>query len=151
MSRIGSEPKTFRDPILYDRQELAHTLFGVRRIDEIEVAAFDRREIGHQALIDAVRVGDDAALGGLAEDLGQTHDRHGTRGDDVGQYLPRPDRRQLIDIANEQQRRPGRQGAEHSAHQRHVDHRGLVDDQQIAVERRLFVAPKAAGPRIGFE
>ena len=64
---------------------------------------------------------------------------------------PRPHRRQLIDIANEQQRRPGRQGAEHSAHQRHVDHRGLVDDQQVAVERRLFVAPKAAGPRIGFE
>jgi hypothetical protein len=58
------EPKTFRDPLLHDRQELAHTLFGVRRIDEIEVASFDRREIGHQALIDAVGVGDDAALGG---------------------------------------------------------------------------------------
>ena len=98
-----------------------------------------------------MRVGDDAALGGLAEDLCQTHDRHGTRGDDVSQNLPRPDRGELIYIADEQQRRPGRQGAEHSAHQRHVDHRGLVDDQQVAIERSVLVAPKAAGAGIGFE
>jgi hypothetical protein len=32
--------------MLRDRQELAHTLFGVRRIDEIEVASFDRRRSG---------------------------------------------------------------------------------------------------------
>jgi hypothetical protein len=57
-----------------------------------------------------VRVGDDSALGGLPEDLGQTHDRHGTRGDDVGQNLPRSDRWQLIDIATQQQRRALRQG-----------------------------------------
>jgi hypothetical protein len=52
--------------------------------------------------------------------------------DDVGQYLPRPHRGQLIDIADKQQCRPGRQGAEHRAHQRHVDHRGFIDDQQVA-------------------
>jgi hypothetical protein len=33
----------------------------------------------------------DAALGGLSEDLGQTHDRHGARCNDVGQHLPGPD------------------------------------------------------------
>jgi len=55
-----------------------------------ELAFLDRGEIRHPALVDAVRVGDDSALGGLPEDLGQTHDRHGTRGDGVGQYLPGP-------------------------------------------------------------
>ena len=143
MSRIGIEPEALRDALLHDRQQLSHPLFWVRRIDEVEVAALDRGEIGHQALVDAMRVGDDPALGGLAENLGQAHHRHGTRGDDVGQHLPRPDRRQLIDIADEQQRRLVRQGAQQSPHQRHVDHRRLVDDEQIAVERRLLGAPKS--------
>ncbi len=96
-------------------------------------------------------VNDDPALGGLAEDLGQAHDRHGTRGDDVGQNLPGPDRRQLIDIADEQQRRAFRQGPKDRPHQRHIDHRGLVDDQQITVQGLDFVAPEAPGPGIGFE
>src|SRR6267142_1288481 len=43
------------------------------------------------------------------------------------------------------------QRAEHSAHERDINHRDLVDDQQIAIERRVLVAPKTAGPRIGFE
>ena len=48
-------------------------------------------------------VDNDPAFGGLAEDLGQTHDRHGSRCNDVRQYLTRPNRRQLIDIADELQ------------------------------------------------
>jgi hypothetical protein len=67
---------------------------------KVEIAAFRRREIRHQALIDAMRIDDDSALRGLSGDLGQAHDRDGTRSNDVGQYLPQPDRRQLIDIAN---------------------------------------------------
>jgi hypothetical protein len=43
------------------------------------------------------------------------------------------------------------QGAEHSAHERDIDHRGLVNDQQIAIDRRVLVAPKADSPRIGLE
>jgi hypothetical protein len=88
---------------------------------------------------------DDSTLGGLAEDLGQTHDRHGTRRDDVRQHLHRPDRGELIDIANQQQRSSLRQGRQDSAHEWDIDHRGLVDDQQIAVERCVLVAPEAAG------
>ena len=64
---------------------------------------------------------------------------------------PGPTEGSLIDIADEQQRRPLRQGTQDGSRQRHVDHRGLVDDQQIAVERCVLVAPKAAGPRIGLE
>ena len=151
MSRIGSSPKRFGIRSRNDRQQLSDTVFRLRRIDEIEIARLGSGEIGHLPLVDAVRVGDDPALGGLAEDLGQPHDRHGSRCDDVGQNLPRPDRWQLIDIADQQQRRPLRQGTQDRPHQRHVDHRGLVDDQQIAVQGLVLVAPETAGPGIGFE
>jgi len=69
-----------------------------------------------------MRIDDDLAFSGLAEHLGQAHDRHRTGCDDVRQYLPWPDRRQLIDIADKQQRRLLRQGAQQSPHQRHIDH-----------------------------
>ena len=144
MSRIGSKPKTLRDALLHDRQQFSHSLFRVRRIDKVEVAAFDTGKIGHEALVDAMGVGDDPAFGRLAEDLGQAHDRHRTRGDDVGQHLPRPDRRQLINVADKQQCRLVRQGSQQSPHQGHVDHRGFVDDKQIAVERRLLARQSEA-------
>jgi hypothetical protein len=94
---------------------------------------------------------DDPALGRLAEHLGQPHDRHGTGGDDIRQHLPRTNRRQLIDIADEHQCRAVRQSAQQRPHQWHVNHRGFVDDQQIAVERRLLGAPESSCPGIGFE
>jgi hypothetical protein len=39
----------------------------------------------------------------------------------------------LIDITNEQQGGPYRQSTQDGSHQRHVDHRGLVDHQEITV------------------
>jgi hypothetical protein len=143
-------PEAFRDPSLQIASSLRIPLLGIRCIDEVEVAALDPSQVRHLALVDSMCIGDDAALGGLAEDLGQKHHRHGARDNDVGQNLPRPHGGELIGIADEQQRRRCRQSAEHSAHQRYVDHRDLVDDQQITVERRLLVAPKAAGSWVGF-
>jgi hypothetical protein len=96
------EPEALGDALSHDRQHLSHAFFRVHRIDEVEVAAFNGGEIGHQALMDAMCVDDDPTLGSLSEDLGQAHDRHGTRSD-IGQHLPGPNRGQLIDIADEQQ------------------------------------------------
>src|SRR5262252_7791428 len=104
----GVEPKTSRDPLLHDRQNLLNTLFRVRRINEIKIAALDRGQRRHQALIDAVRIDNDPALSGLAKDLGQAYNRHGARCDDVSQHLPRPDGRQLVDVPQQQQARFGR-------------------------------------------
>ena len=98
-----------------------------------------------------MRVGDDPALCRLPEDLGQAHHRHRAGRDDVGEHLPRPDRRQLIDVADEHQSSRIWQGTEHRPHQRHVHHRGLVDDEQVAVERRLLIPSEPTGLRIGFE
>ena len=42
----GIEPEALRDALSHDRQQLSYTLFRVGRIDEVEVAAFERGEIG---------------------------------------------------------------------------------------------------------
>lgn len=52
----------------------------------------------------------------------------------------------MIDIADEQQRGPVRQRTQQSPHQRHVDHRGLVNDEQVTLQRVVLIAPEHAGP-----
>ena len=54
------------------------------------------------------------------------------RRDDVGQHLTRPDRRQLVDVADEDSAARRRHRLQDRRHQRHVHHRRLVDDQQVA-------------------
>ena len=94
---------------------------------------------------------DDPALPGLAKNLRQPHDRHRLRRDDVGQHRARPDRRQLIHVADQHQARPRRHRPQQLVHQHHIHHRRLVDDQQIEVERLIAVALEAADGRVEFE
>jgi hypothetical protein len=145
----GSEPEALRDALPHDRQQLSDAFFRVGRIDKEEVTALGRRKLWHIVLIDTMGIDDDPALSGLAEDLGQAHDWHGTRCDDVGERLSWLDRRQLINVTDEQQLGLVRQGVQQSPHQRHVDHRRLVDDEQITLERRLLGALESPGPGIG--
>ena len=65
----------------------------------------------------------------------------GAGADDVGEHLPGADRRQLVDVADDQQRRVIRDGLQQRLHERHIDHGGLVDHQQVALER---VSPRRA-------
>ena len=69
------------------------------------------------------------------------------RSDDVGQHLPRSDGGQLVDISDDQQRRVVRDRFHKRLHQHDVDHRGLVDHEQIAIEGIVSVAfePAALG------
>ena len=69
------------------------------------------------------------------------------RADDVGQYLPGSDGGQLVDIADDQQRRVVRRRLHQRLHQHDVDHGGLVDHEQIAIEGIVGVAfePAALG------
>ena len=73
--------------------------------------------------------------GGLAEHLGQAHHRHRAGADDVGQHLPRPDRGQLVDVADQQQRRLFRQACSSARMSGTSTMLALVHDQQVAVER----------------
>ena len=65
--------------------------------------------------------------------------------------LPRSDGRQLVDVADEEQCRAAGERAHQGAHEQHVNHAGLVNDEQIALERRVLVAFEAAAGRVGFE
>ena len=137
---------------LHQFDDARHGGFGIVRLHEVEVAvAFGRAEIGHRALVDAVGAGDDPALRGLPEHLGQPHHRHRAGGDDVGQHLARPDRGQLVDVADDQQRGLVRHRLHQRLHQHDIDHRGLVDDQQVAVERVVGVALEAAALGVDLE
>ena len=69
---------------------------------------------------------------------------HCARADDVGQHLPRSDGRKLVDIADDQQRRVVWRRFHERLHQHDIDHRGLVDDEQIAIERIVGVAFETA-------
>src|SRR5215475_15288263 len=50
------EPEALRNALLDDRQHLPDALFCVGSVDKVEVAGFGGGEIGHPALIDAMRV-----------------------------------------------------------------------------------------------
>ncbi len=96
-------------------------------------------------------VDDDAARRGLAEHLGQAHDRHGAGADDVAEDLAGPDRGELVDVADEEERGTGRQGPHERLHQQDVDHRGFVDHEEVAGEGVLLVALEAAVLRVRLE
>jgi hypothetical protein len=118
---------------------------GILGWNEVEVALARRRaQTGHRALIDAMGVDDDPARSGLPEHLRQSHYGHGARADDIGQHLSRSDGRHLVDIADDQQRRLVRDRFHERLHQHDIDHRGLVDHKQIAVEGIVGVAFEAA-------
>ena len=94
--------------------------------------------------MDAVGVLDDLALRGLAEHLGQAH---------RGQRLPRPeiaqdragaDRGQLVGVAHEQELRAVGDGLQQVVEEDDVDHRGLVDDDQVGLELAVGVALEEA-------
>ena len=96
-------------------------------------------------------VDDDPARRGLPEHLGEAHRGYSPRADDVGQYLPRSDGRQLVDIADDQQRRVVRRRLHERLHQHDVDHGGLVGHEQIAIEGIVGVAFETAAHGIDLQ
>ena len=55
------------------------------------------------------------------------------------QHVPRPNGRQLVRISHEDQRCPTRQGRNEIRHETNVDHRRLVEDEDVARQRLLLV------------
>ena len=91
-------------------------------------------ELRGLAVVDAVGVDDDAGLAGLAEDLGQADPRDGAGGEQVAQDFAGADRGELVNVADQQQMRSGRDGLDQLVGQDHVHHRGLIDHDQIGVQ-----------------
>jgi hypothetical protein len=60
--------------------------------------------------------------------------REGAGADQVAQHLPRPDRRELVDVADQEQVRAGRDCLDELVREDDVDHRGLVDHHQVRLQ-----------------
>lgn len=86
--------KLARNMLTDEIDYLWHSIFGIVCGYEVEVRfALGLAQIGNSSLIDHVCGGDNPASRGLPEDFDQPHNRHGSRANDVGQHLARPDRR----------------------------------------------------------
>jgi hypothetical protein len=58
--------------------------------------------------------------------------------------LAGPDRRKLVDVANDQKGGPVRHRLHEGLHQHDIDHGGLIDNQQVTIERVVVAALEAA-------
>src|SRR5690606_26994533 len=119
------------------------------------VLAGEEEEVGHAVQVDgasgvdAVRVGDHTGLGGLAEHLGEADAGYGrVLRQQVAQDLSGAHRRQLVDVADEEQVRAGWDGLGQFVGEQQVEHGCLVDDEQVAVEG---VGAVVGGGAAGFE
>ena len=71
------EPEPPGDAVAHELQQSCYGRLGILGIDKVEVAMADgRAQVGQLALVDAVRHGDNAALGRLPKHSGQTHHGH---------------------------------------------------------------------------
>ena len=136
------------------RHEIHDLLGDVARLVGLyveEVAGTASGKLGHLPGVDPVCVGDDPALRCLPENLRQAHDREGVAGDHVLEYLAGADRGQLVNVADQQQRSVAGQRLHRRVHQHDVDHAGLVDHQQVALQRVLGIALEPALAGIALE
>ena len=85
-----------------------------------------------------MRVAHDHRLLGLTENVAQGDSRDAPAADEVGKYVPRADARKLVGVADEHKAAARTQRREQRAHQREVDHRGLVHNERIGLERFFF-------------
>ena len=138
------------------RQSLADGLddrrcgvLGTLRADELE-ARLAAVQVRHLAMVNRVRVADDRRTRRLAERPLEPRHRQRPALDQVGQHLPGSDRGQLVLVADQHQLHLVRQRLEQRAHERQVDHAGLVGDHDIGCETALGVElePASAGLRV---
>ena len=106
-------------------------------------------QVGGNPLIDHVGVADDVALGGLPEDLGQTHRGDHPAADQVGEEVARTHGGQLVRVPHQHQPAVPGQGGEQGGHEDHIHHGGLVHDDGIHIQGIIAVVGKDQLPRLG--
>src|SRR5262249_29729081 len=100
----GIEIETGRNALLDHGNKGGSDLVRLFTPDKIEIGIdVFFLQLGHLAFVDPVGAGDDAAVGGLAEYLGEADYWHDPAVDQVVQHHAWADRGQLIDIAHQQQ------------------------------------------------
>lgn len=90
-------------------------------------------------------VGNDVAVGGLAEHFGEANDGDDAAGDDVAQDRTGTDGGELVDVADEDEIGVRGKRARESAHERDIDHAHFIDDDEVSFERIGSVAVETFG------
>ena len=108
-------------------------------IHEEEIALSPAPDVRELAFVDPMGVQDDPALHRLSENPCEAHDRKTAAVDEIPQYIAGPDAGQLVDISDQNQRHGVRNGFQEMIHQHDVDHRALVNDQNVTLQRVFFV------------
>lgn len=108
-------------------------------------------EFRHLPPANSVGSSDDLAVRRLPEHLGQAHHRRHSALDQIPKHRPRPHGRKLVYVADQNERHAVAYGTKEGVHQRHVHHRGFVNDQEIAFQGIRFVPAEAAGSRVDFQ
>ena len=113
----------------------AHAVAAGKKEKVIRCGVF---QLGRHPGVDKVRVAHDHRLPGLTENVAQGDGRDAPAANEVGKYVPRADARQLVWVADEHEAAAGAQRRKQRPHEREVDHRGLVHDERVGLERLLF-------------
>ena len=135
--RPGLQPEVIGQPPRRERDDLGQDRRRVVARDEVQVALHAGRRRARRVLPGVDRVGgaDDQRARGLAEDLGQRGHRDATGRQQIAEHPPRADGRQLVGVAHEQDVGALADRGEERPGQPHVEHRRLVDDEEVGVDR----------------
>jgi hypothetical protein len=83
-------------------------------------------------------------LPGLPEDLRQPHPRNRVGGQQVAQYFSGTDGRELVDVTDQQQMSPLRDGVDQFVGQDDVHHRRLVHHNKVSVQPVVAIVFRVA-------
>ena len=130
------ETKPFWNSLLHQLDEHCRDLLRVIPLDEMEVGTrVSSAHVRHLAPANPVRTGDDVAARSLPEYFGEPHNWYDATFDQVLKHRARPNGRKLVYVADQNESGAVGNRPHKGMHQRHVYHRGLIDDQKAASKR----------------
>ncbi len=136
LPRLGNEAELGLRRLVRIKEQTVVLLPQIRMLE-------GRADLGRFAVVDLVGKGDDAGAARLPEDGVQGADRNAARRDQVAQDIARPDRGQLVCVADKDQGRLLADRLEQGRRQADVKHRAFINNQDISLERILLVALEA--------
>ena len=98
-----ADAEASHQPMLHKLLDGGDHVLGRVALEKKEVALGVVLRLDHLAAIEPMGIGDDQALPRLPMDLAQVRHRHQSRRDHVLEHAARPDRWQLVAVADQQQ------------------------------------------------
>ena len=139
LNALGGNVHLFGQPRSAQLHHRVHQTHAVAAGEEEEIARGAVLQRGQLSLVHEMRAAHDGAALRLTENILERYGRNALRADEIAEHVPRADARQLVGVAHQHQPAAGPQRREQRAHQRQIDHRGLVHDHRVRLQRLLFV------------